>query len=227
MQIPFGPYILRRKLAQGNQGSIYTAYHESLGVVAIKILVDNHPEDIDRFKREAEVLASLNHPNLRQILDLGTVDGTPYLTTEYIKGRNLKTLYKLKGPPNIAWVIDAFKTLGDVVEYINGQGIIHQDIKPDNIVIEHGTKRIILIDFGICLITSLDTLLAITPTGTPGFMSPEQIDLSFGEIGPWTDVYGLGATLYYMLTGKPPFGERVFCGLGIKLCMMSPSILVI
>lgn len=229
----FGPYIIQRELARGGQGAVYLAHHQTLRVpVAIKVVLEPDPQTNKRFKQEARILANLKHPNLLSVVDLGQVGHRPYLAMEYIEGSDLKRLVSQQGIPSFDWLVDTFSTLAEVLDYIHDRGLIHRDIKPANIFLEDGSNRILLVDFGLVKrdpnkmsMGSLDrSRLSMTGdvAGTPAFMAPEQADPSYGDVGPWTDFYALGATLYYMLTGQAPFKGTTAYNILVKLFQDMP-----
>ena len=211
----FGPYEIHSEIARGGQGAVYRAVHMQLGTpVAIKILLDPESHaDIKRFKQEAQVLARLRHPNILQVVDFGITNNYPYLAMEYIEGDSLKTLLKQGYRPKEA--LKQLITIAETLDYCHERGIIHRDLKPDNIVIENGTNRPVLIDFGLIKrdkgkmgLKSIDrSRLSMTGEvkGTPHFMAPEQLDPSFGGEGAACDIYALGGILFVILTGRTPF----------------------
>jgi len=229
----FGPYLIQQELARGGQGAVYLAYHQTLRTpVAIKLLLDPDPRSIKRFKQEARVLSKLKHPNLLKVVDLGEVNGRPYLAMEYIEGLDLKAMYSRRGAPDYDWLLETFDVLAEVLDFIHDHGLVHRDIKPANIFLEDNTNRIILVDFGLVKrdqkimgLGSLDKSqlsLSGEVAGTPAFMAPEQADPTFGEIGPWTDFYALGSTLYYLLTGHAPFEGSAAYNVLVKLMRDAP-----
>jgi len=215
-------YQIIRELARGGQGIVYHGFHPSLKInVAIKILIDSDPQNLKRFKQEARVLDRIKHPNLLQVIDFGEYLNPknnfayPYMVMEYIEGTDLKSLLSTKGIPDLPWTLKIISIIAEVLDVIHQAGIVHRDLKPANILLEKGTNRPVLIDFGLIkrdpkklALGSLD-LSRLSRSGeimgTPSFMPPEQIDTHFGGIGPWTDVYGLAATLFYLVTREAPY----------------------
>jgi WD40 repeat protein len=196
-------------LGRGGMGVVYKAWQLSLGrAVALKmILAGAHasPGELARFRAEADALARLRHPNIIQIHDVGEYEGRPYLALEYVEGGSLKD--RLGGtplPPRQAAAL--VQTLAGAVQAAHGCGIVHRDLKPGNVLLAgDGTPKIT--DFGLA--KRLDAAAGPTRTGsvlgTPAYMAPEQAGGQSRQVGPATDVYALGALLYELLAGRPPF----------------------
>ena len=208
-----GKYRIRRKLGVGGMSTVYEAEHVKLHrAFAIKRLhesfLDNE-EALTRFEREANLLASMRHPNVVEISDWDTFpDGTPCMVLEFLHGNDLGV--RLHHGP-LPW--EAIARIGDqamsALALAHRNGITHRDLKPENIFIsidDSGDERVKLLDFGISkqrgavMMTGIGTML-----GTPGYMSPEQAMGQTDRIGPSTDVWAMGALLYEMATGQPAF----------------------
>ncbi len=213
----FGPYQILEEIARGGQGVVYRARHSSLGtLVAIKLLRAVDPTRLARFRQEARVLARLKHPHLLDVSDLGEIDGAPYLVMQYVAGENLRARVGSRGIPDFAWSATVMGAVARTLHFCHGQGVIHRDLKPANVLIETESETPIVADFGLI---KRDAALFRLPEGettelsasgefkgTVAYMAPEQIDPNqFGPVGPWTDVYALGGTLYFLLTGRSPF----------------------
>jgi hypothetical protein len=207
-----GRYRIVGELDSGGQASVYRAIHPTLPRdLAIKIA--HRPCSIDRslLRRDAEVLSDLRHPNLVQVYDLDEHDGRPFVVLEYVPGGTLEQLAK-QGLPSprlaAAWVAAIARAL----EYVHSKGIVHQDIKPKNIMLdESGRPR--LIDFGMaCWRHAWSSGRSGPSGGTLAFMAPEQARVESPaeqeKVGPRSDVFALGAVLYFLLTGKAPFEGR-------------------
>ncbi len=196
-------------LGHGGMGIVYKARHLRLNrSVAIKMLLTGahaRPESRERFLREAEAVASLRHPNIVQVYDMGDQAGQPYFTMEYIEGGTLaQQLAGTPQPPRQAAAMLA--TLAEAVQAAHRSGIVHRDLKPSNILLTaDGTPKIS--DFGLARRMHGEAGLTWTGTavGTPSYMAPEQAEAGPLRWGPAVDVYALGAILYELLTGRPPF----------------------
>ena len=210
MALPRIPgYEVEAVLGRGGMGVVFRARHLPLNrVVALKMALAGAfagPHERERFQREAEAVAGLRHPNIVQIHDVGESDGRPYFTMEYVEGGSLAQ--KLAGTPQPARQAAALlATLAEAVQAAHQGGIVHRDLKPANILLAaDGTPKIT--DFGLArrLDSEAGPTQSGTPLGTPSYMAPEQALGKVREIGPATDVYALGAILYELLTGRPPF----------------------
>jgi serine/threonine-protein kinase len=196
-------------LGRGGMGVVYRAHHLKLARdVAVKMLLTpDHarPSEFARFQREARTIASLRHPHIIQVFDIGDLEGRPYFTMEFVEGGSLAQ--KLAGVPQSARdAAEMVATLADAVQVAHERGIVHRDLKPANILLTaEGTPKIG--DFGLARTVTEGPELTVVGTrlGTPSYMSPEQAIGRRGTVGPSTDIYSLGAVLYEMLTGRPPF----------------------
>src|SRR5262249_5689787 len=202
-------YEVQGELGRGGMGVVYRAWHLRLGrAVALKMLLAGpcaRPEELERFRREAQAVAALRHANIVQVYDVGDVEGRPFFTMEFVEGGNLAE--QIQGIPQPARQAAALvATIAEAVHAAHQSGIVHRDLKPANILLTaDGTPK--LTDFGLArrLEGAAGLTLSGAPVGTPGYMAPEQAKGKPRDIGPAADTYALGAILYEMLTGRPPF----------------------
>ncbi len=197
-------------LGQGGMGVVYKARHQKLNrTVAIKMLPAGTyagPHELARFLGEAKAVAALRHANIVQVHDVGDTEGRPYFTMEFLEGGNLAQ--KMAGQPQPSLqASEIAAALADAIQVAHQNGIIHRDLKPANILLTaDGTPKIS--DFGLARrFENDDEHLTFSGTrlGTPSYMAPEQALGKRGTIGPAVDIYSLGAVLYELLTGRPPF----------------------
>jgi len=200
-------YEILALIGGGGMSLVYQAKDIYLNrIVAVKVLREYFTSDnefVRRFRREAQAVASLSHPNIVNIYDVGQDEDTHYLVMEYIKGKTLKEIITEKAPIPLNETIDIVKQICDALEHAHENSIVHRDIKPHNIIITRG-GRVKVTDFGIARAVSTAT---VTHTrgiiGSVHYFSPEQAK---GEVtGEKSDIYSLGIVLYEMVTGKLPF----------------------
>jgi serine/threonine-protein kinase len=204
-----GGYDILGLLGQGATGVVYKARQRALKrLVALKMISGGSHVGVHeraRFRAEAEAAARLQHANIIQIHEIGEHEGRPFFSLELIEGGSLAR--KIDGAPQPPhYAAEIVRTLAVAMEYAHRQGIIHRDLKPGNILLTaDGTPKIA--DFGLAKLLEEDSVHTQTGTimGTPSYMSPEQAEGSSPQIGPPADVYALGAILYDLLTGRPPF----------------------
>jgi predicted Ser/Thr protein kinase len=204
--LSIGKYRVVGRLDKGGRGRVYRVLHPNLpGEMVLKIArepMSLNPSVRGEFLEEGQLLARLKHPNLARVIDLDFHDDRPFLVLEYVPGRTLQR-YAEETRPKPSEAARLIAELAGAVDYLHRQGVIHQDIKPRNVLIEpDGTPR--LIDFGLARLREAwsDESSGLTG-GTPAFMAPEQASGRQDQIGPQTDVFGLGAALYFLLTGQP------------------------
>jgi WD40 repeat protein len=204
-----GSYEVLDEIARGAGGAVYRARHVDLKrIVAIKLVLAGPfagPNDIVRFRNEAEAVARLQHPNIVQIFDVGECEGRPFLSLEHVGGGNLaQRIGAVPQPAHFA--AELTETLARAVDYAHRQGILHRDLKPANVLLTpDGVPKIA--DFGLARLLDrpVGQSIAGEVSGTPGYMAPEQASGDGRAIGIAVDIYALGAILYELLTGRPPF----------------------
>ena len=209
-------YEVEALLGRGGMGLVYKARHLRLNrLVAFKMLLAGAhagPTERARFQREAEAAASLRHANIVEVYDVGGHDGCPYFTMELLEGGSLAQA--LAGSPQPARPAAALlTTLAEAVQTAHRAGIVHRDLKPANILLTlEGTPKVA--DFGLARHYDGEPALTLSGVriGTPSYMAPEQVIGKAGAIGPAADIYALGAILYEMLTGRPPFRGETTAG---------------
>jgi eukaryotic-like serine/threonine-protein kinase len=208
----FGDYEILDVIGQGGMGVVYKARQVSLNrMVALKMIRSGFlasESDIARFHSEAQTAGKLSHPNVIQVHQVGECDGQHFFSMEFIDGTDLSQLihHEALEPERIARYL---KAIAETVQHAHEHHVIHRDLKPANIIIDVDDRPLIG-DFGLAKDIDRDTGLTASGVslGTPAYMSPEQAAGKTTELGPATDIYSLGAILYEMLTGRPPFQEE-------------------
>ncbi|MBI3914480.1 MAG: protein kinase [Chloroflexi bacterium] len=202
-----GQYRIIEQLGQGGMATVFKAYHPALDrYVAIKVLHPAFKEDasfLTRFRREARIVAKLDHPNIIPIHDFAEEADTPYLVIRYIEGKTLKALQS-EGVLPLEQLLGIIRPVADALAYAHTQGVLHRDIKPSNIMIAND-GHVYLTDFGLARMAQAgeSTLSQDMLIGTPQYISPEQAK---GEpVSERSDIYSLGVVLFEMLTGRVPF----------------------
>jgi tRNA A-37 threonylcarbamoyl transferase component Bud32 len=226
-------YEVVRRIAKGGMGTIYEVRNTRLGrSFALKMLSSEAAEDPDnlkRFQREADVIAKLRHPNIVEVVDWDSLDdGSPYLVMEYLRGEPLAT--RLRGQRGLPWPV--IQAIGDQVlsalSVAHAAGVIHRDLKPDNIFLAHddaGHEHTKLLDFGISKLRDSKTFATTDARvlGTPAYMAPEQAEGRHDLIGPSTDIWSLGAILYEMATGTVAFSAPSTPAILYRVCHGAPD----
>lgn len=199
-------------LGRGGMGVVYRARQLKLNrLVALKILGPEHRDNAlfqERFHREAQALAQMNHPHIVAVYDYGETGGHYFLLMEYVEGMNLRQLLRTgKLSPEVALPMVA--PICDALQYAHQRGIVHRDIKPENILLDRD-QRIKIADFGIARIVGATRSEALTAecqvVGTPNYMAPEQVEQP-SRVDHRADIYSLGVVIYEMLTGELPLGR--------------------
>ncbi|HVZ75560.1 MAG TPA: serine/threonine-protein kinase [Polyangia bacterium] len=207
-------YRVVARLGSGGVGVVYRVEHLRLGkTAAMKVLNPDtaaKPDMVQRFRREAQAVSALNHPNIVQTFDFGQADDALYLVMEYVKGEDLATTLKREGALSFERAARLFVQVCSALTEAHDHGIIHRDLKPENLMVHRrrdGGEHVKVLDFGLAKLREGTEADSITTgkqiLGTPYYMAPEQVR---GErLDPRADVYSLGATMYRALTGTPPF----------------------
>jgi serine/threonine protein kinase len=212
--VPIGPgtqlgqYVVQDFIGEGAMGRVYRAYHPDLERVgAVKVLngLSGDPQSVARFRREAQAIAKMRHPNIVNVFDFGQYEGTPYMIVEYVEGGNLSARLQ-HGRLEPDRVIKYLTEIGEALDYAHSRGIVHRDVKPANILMTNADTPI-LADFGLVKLMESSSIKSMTgmATGTPAYMAPEQV--SGEEVGPASDRYSFAILAYQMLTGRIPFSE--------------------
>lgn len=205
----FGDYELLEVIGRGGQGVVYRARQKSLNrTVALKVIGLGHwasDAHLKRFRREAEAAASLDHSGIVPIYEVGERDGSCYFSMKLVEGGQLDEVAK-REPIPIRKAAELIAKVARTVHYAHEHGILHRDIKPGNILIDQNGEPH-LTDFGLARLVENESTVTRTMEvlGTPSYMAPEQAVGNNAVVNNVTDVYGLGAVLYQLLTGHPPF----------------------
>jgi tRNA A-37 threonylcarbamoyl transferase component Bud32 len=205
----FGDYELLEPIARGGMGVVYKARQRRLNrIVALKMILAGElasAEQIRRFYVEAEAAAKLDHPGIVPVFEVGQVGNQHFYSMAFVEGASVATPLKSgRYPPKLAAQIVA--QVADAIHYAHQQGVIHRDLKPQNVLID-GQGRPRVTDFGLARNVAFDSTLTASGQvmGTPSYMPPEQALGRVDSIGPAADIYSLGATLYHLITGEVPF----------------------
>jgi len=213
--LAFNDYELQEEIARGGMGVVYRARQISLNrPVAIKMMLGGHLAnfaEMNRFRAEAETAAQLQHPNIVAIHEVGEHAGQPFFSMDLVEGQNLAQLVRDEPLPSRK-AASYLKTIAEAVQYAHSRGVLHRDLKPSNILIDANDHPRIT-DFGLAKRLSNSEPGTQNPEltqtgqvlGSPSFIPPEQAAGQKGAVGPASDVYSLGAILYHLLTGRPPF----------------------
>jgi serine/threonine protein kinase len=207
-----GQFHVERELGRGGMGVVYLARDERLDrFIALKVLPATHATDsatVERFLREARTAARLAHPNVVPVYHAGEVGGTAYFTMAFVEGESLADRVRERGPLR---AVDAVPILRDVawaLAYAHARGVVHRDVKPENILLERSTRRTLVTDFGIAYHAPINENAARLTAdghvlGTVHYMSPEQV--TGHELDGRSDLYALGVVAYEVLSGHLPF----------------------
>lgn len=209
-----GDYELLEEIARGGMGVVYKARQISLNrIVAVKVVLHgpfSSPEFVKRFRTETTAVAALQHPNIVAIYEVGQSGGDHFFSMEYIEGQSLAAVVREKPLP-ARRAATYLQGIAEAVHYAHQRGVLHRDLKPSNLLLDIFDQPHIT-DFGLAKLLDGDADLTTTGQvlGSPGYISPEQAAGRASEFGPGGDIYSLGAILYHLLTGRPPFqGETI------------------
>ncbi len=218
-------YRLLRRLGRGAMAEVYLAEQCSLRRhVALKILRANLAVEqsyVKRFRLEAQAAASLVHPNIVQIYEVGCEGGSHFIAQEYVPGLNLREWLSRHGTPQLPLALGVMRQVAAALAKASEHGIVHRDIKPDNIMVS-SSGEVKVADFGLARLSTGDTRLTQEgfTLGTPLYMSPEQVEGR--PLDTRSDIYSFGVTCYHMLAGQPPFaGDTALAGGGATLAQPS------
>lgn len=206
----FLSYTIKQFLGEGGMASVYLAENNLGKKFAVKVL---KPELFgkevvrQRFRNEAQLMVSLDHPNIRQVADWYEEDSLMVIVLEFLDGADLQTIIEKKGPLPEAQVVELYKQVLPAFTYTHQQGVVHRDIKPSNFFLTYRGQLKVL-DYGIAKIRDLQVTQESSTLGSPLYMSPEQVK-SPKNVTHLTDVYSLGVTLWVMLAGKKPYDEDI------------------
>jgi eukaryotic-like serine/threonine-protein kinase len=202
-----GAYEVHEFLGQGAMGTVYRAYHAGLArVAAVKVLqaIAPDPDATARFRREAQAIAQMRHPNVLNVYDFGEYQGTPYMIVEYMPGGSMSDRMKAGERFDRPTTLHLLEGIAAALDYAHGLDIVHRDVKPANVLLD-GIGNPVLADFGLAKLlqsASVKTVSGVT-TGTPAYMSPEQVMGT--TVGPPADTYALTTMAYELLAGAIPF----------------------
>jgi tetratricopeptide (TPR) repeat protein/tRNA A-37 threonylcarbamoyl transferase component Bud32 len=208
-----GSYEILGEIGRGGMGVIYKArQRHSRRIVALKRVLGYHSDSVEtlvRFRREAEAASSLDHPNILPVYEVGEADGLPYFTMKFATGGSLQVAKQAlrEDPRQCVWLL---ARVARAVHYAHGEGILHRDLKPGNILLD-GWREPLVSDFGLAkwLDATSDLTRTLTVFGTPGYIAPEQASGPAAGVQAAADIYSLGAILFDLLSGRPPFlGEH-------------------
>jgi serine/threonine-protein kinase len=205
----FGPYELIEEIGRGGMGVVYKARQKTLDrTVAVKMILATHlasPEHIRRFQVEAWAAARLRHANITQIHDVGQYNGQHFFAMEYVEGESLAQRIARQRLSFDA-AVRLLTVVAQAVDHLHAQGVVHRDLKPSNILLDRDDHPYVT-DFGLAkvFVPGSEATTTGVIAGTPSYMAPEQAAGHNSEVGPAADIYSLGAILYELLTGEPPF----------------------
>src|SRR5437879_7763227 len=212
----FGDYQIIEEIGRGGEGFVYRARQKSLNrTVALKVIglgQWSSTPHLKRFRHEAEAAASLEHPQIVPIYEIGERDGSCYFSMKFVEGGQLDEVIS-RAPMSPRRAAELIAKVARTVHYAHQHGILHRDIKPGNILLDTSGEPH-LTDFGLARLVEVDSTVTDTEQimGTPSYMAPEQAIGHKAQLTGTTDVYGLGAVLYQLLPSHPPFAAATASG---------------
>jgi serine/threonine-protein kinase len=217
-------YRVLSRLGSGGMADVFCAEDQQLGrKVALKLLHRRFAEDpgfVERFRREAQAAAGLNHPNVVSVYDRGSHDGTYYIVMEYLPGRTLKQLIRDEAPLDPVRAIDITIQILKAARFAHRRGVIHRDLKPHNVMVEDDSDHIKVTDFGIARAGASDMTETGSIMGTAQYLSPEQAQGH--AVNATSDLYSIGVVLYELLTGRVPFDAESAVTIALKHVSEAP-----
>jgi eukaryotic-like serine/threonine-protein kinase len=219
-----GRYRVLSRLGSGGMADVFCAEDQQLGrKVALKLLHRRFAEDpgfVERFRREAQAAAGLQHPNVVSVYDRGSHDGTYYIVMEYLPGRTLKQVIRDEAPLDPVRAIDITIQILKAARFAHRRGIIHRDLKPHNVMVEDDSDHIKVTDFGIARAGASDMTETGSIMGTAQYLSPEQAQGH--SVSATSDLYSIGVVLYELLTGRVPFDAESAVTIALKHVSEAP-----
>src|ERR1700751_2699705 len=216
-------YRIVSRLGAGGMADVFLVEDEQLGrKVALKLLYQRFAEDpgfVERFRREAQAAAGLQHPNVVSVYDRGTFDGTYYIAMEYLPGRSLKQLIRAEAPLDPIRAIDIALQILKAARFAHRRGVIHRDLKPHNVIVDDSDNAKVT-DFGIARAGASDMTETGSIMGTAQYLSPEQAQGH--AVSAASDLYSIGVVLYEMLTGRVPFDAESAVSIALKHVSEAP-----
>ncbi|MCC7355572.1 MAG: serine/threonine protein kinase [Anaerolineae bacterium] len=200
-----GKYQIEGLIGRGGMGIVYRAVDLALQrPVALKLFqAAGGPDLMTRFRREAQIMAALEHPHIVPIYEIGEWQEQPFIVMRLVEGRSLAQIIAQEGPLPLARVAHIATQVASALDYAHSRGVVHRDVKPSNVLVTSGDQAI-LTDFGIARAQGWGSLTQTGMVmGSPEYMSPEQI--TGHSVGPAADIYALGCVVYQLLTGHAPF----------------------
>jgi len=206
--IIIGLYKILERIGKGGMATVYLCEHPHYGRVAMKVLPKSSAQDaeyLQRFYREAQSTARLDHPNIVRAIDLYCYENRHFLVMEYVDGALLTELVSQFGPFPVERACNYARQTALGLQHLHRAGLVHRDIKPSNLIVDR-TGTVKILDLGLALVVNSSEVLTLHVLGTPDYLAPEQCRDSH-RVDIRADIYSLGGTLYFLLTGQPPFPE--------------------